>query len=230
MTKQYKANEIVIPVKDVDSLKGIVKAYYSVIGNADSDNDIVEPGAGTKTIQERGPGGSDRIKHFKFHDPRLAPGRIKELGEDEFGGFFVSNISKSTLGRDTLIEYQEGIITEHSFGFEIIQYDIDEVGIRHIKEYRLWEVSTLSAWGANPLTSVVSVKDLESEAGLLKAINNITNRLKIGSFSDDYMERLEKEYTALAAIYESLKSKEPTNTLKDDKPNIELIENYKFKI
>ena len=76
--KFYKANEIVIPVKDVDTDKGTIKAYYSVIGNVDSDNDIVESGAGTKTIIERGPEGSDRIKHFKFHDTRLAPGRITE--------------------------------------------------------------------------------------------------------------------------------------------------------
>ena len=224
--KLYKSNEIVIPVKDVDSVKGTVKAYYSVIGNIDSDNDIVEPGAGTKTIQERGPEGSDRIKHFKFHDTRLAPGRITDLGEDEFGGFFISKLSQSTLGRNTLIEYQEGIITEHSFGFERIKEHRDEAGVNHITEYKLWEVSTLAAWGANHLTRTEFVKSLESEEEFIKALKGITDRLKIGSFSDDYLEQLEKAYAEMSAAYKSLTSNEPNkNTQKDGEPRIEVIAN-----
>ncbi len=229
MNKLYKSNEAPGHVKDVDTVKGVVQAYFAVFGNEDSDGDIIEQGAFAKSISERGPEGIGRIKHLKHHDTRLAPGKILNLREDEFGGLFESQLSKSTLGKDTLIEYQEGIITEHSHGFEVINSHRDESQINHITESKLWEVSTLSAWGANHLTRTESVKDLQSEAGLLKAIKNITDRLKIGSFSDGYLERFEKEYTALAAIYESLTSKEPVNTLKDDKPNIELIKSYEFK-
>lgn len=217
--KLYKANGTPGHVKDVDTEKGVIKAYYSVIGNIDSDNDIVEPGAGTKTIQERGPNGSDRVKHLKYHDTRMAPGKIIELGEDEFGGYFVSKLSNSTLGRDTLLEYQERIISEHSFGFERIKEFKDESGINHITEYRLWEVSSLAAWGANPLTRTDYVKNLQSEDGLLKAINDMTDRLKIGTFSDEYLERVEKALAAMSSEYKSLTSGEPTaNTLGDDKP------------
>lgn len=225
--KLYKINDHPEHVKDVDTKEGIVKAYFAVFGNKDSDGDIIEPGAFAKSIKERGPDGTGRIKHLKFHDVRLVPGKITELGEDSFGGFFISKLSHSTLGRDTLIEYQEEIITEHSHGFEIIK-DHRGDNANHITESKLWEASTLT-WGANELTRVDFVKSLESEDEFLKALKGITDRLKVGSFSDGYLEQLEKAYAELSAAYKSLTSKEPDNTLKDDKPNIELIKSYEFK-
>lgn len=205
--KNYKSNEA--KVKDVDSVKGIIKAYFSVFGNIDSDKDIIEPGAAAKTIQERGPEGSDRIKHFKWHNSQHAPGKLLKLGEDETGAWFISKLSKSTLGKDTLIEYEEGIITEHSFGFETIKEDRDEAGINHIREFKLWEVSSLTAWGANSLTRTEWVKDIKDEKELLKAIENITKYLQIGRFSDSLLSNLEQKYTDLTVIYNSLITKEP---------------------
>lgn len=215
--KQYKSCNI--EVKDIDSTKGVVKAYYSITGNIDSDKDIVEPGAGKKTIQERGPAGSNRIKHFKWHDIRYAPGVIQELGEDETGGWFVSKLLKTTLGLDTLIEYEEKAITEHSFGFETIKEDTDESGINHIKEYKLWEVSSLTGWGANPLTRVDYVKDIKDEKQLLKAIETITKYLQIGRFSDGLLSDLEQKYTDLTTIYNSLITNEPKITQAAGEPN-----------
>lgn len=227
MSKLYKVNEQAGHVKNVDSKKGTVKAYFAVFGNEDSDGDIIEPGAFKKSINERGPSSSvDRIKHLKFHDTRLAPGKLLKLGEDKTGGFFVSKLSQSTLGKDTLIEYQEGIITEHSHGFEVIQSNPDEADIRHITESKLWEVSTLAAWGANHLTRTEYVKSLQSPEELIKAMNGITDRLKIGKFSDDYLEKLEIAYAELKTAYKSLTSGEPNNTRKGDKPRLEIVAKY----
>ena len=217
--KLFKANEAPGHVKDVDTKKGVIKAYFAVFGNEDSDGDIIEQGAFAKSIKERGPEGIGRIKHLKFHDTRLAPGKLIELGEDEFGGFFVSKLSKSTLGRDTLLEYQEEIITEHSHGFETIKNHEDESGINHITESKLWEVSTLAAWGANHLTRTEFVKSLKSEEDFLQALKGCTDRLKVGKFSDDYLENIEKQYAKLKKAYKSLTSGEPKkSTQKEDKP------------
>lgn len=213
----YKSNDT--KVKDVDAQKGIVKAYFAVFGNIDSDGDIIESGAFAKTIKERGPEGSDRIKHFKWHSSRHVPGKLLELGEDEFGGFFVSKLSNTTLGRDTLIEYDEGIITEHSHGFETIKADEDESGINHIRESKLWEVSTLTAWGANSLTRVDYVKDIKDEKELLKAIETITKYLQVGRFSDELLSNLEQKYTDLTIIYNSLITKEPLKNTQADEPD-----------
>lgn len=216
--KLYKANELPGHVKDVDTKKGIVKAYFAVFGNKDSDGDIIEPGAFAKSIKERGPDGTRRIKHLKYHDTRLAPGRITELGEDAYGGFFVSKLSKSDLGRNTLIEYQEEIITEHSHGFETIKNHEGE-NANHITESKLWEASTLAAWGANELTATQWVKSLQSEEQFMKAFKSITDRLKVGKFSDDYLENIEKQYAKLKKAYKSLTSGEPNKrTQKGDKP------------
>ena len=211
--KLFKAVSVPGVVKDVDTKKGIVKGYFAVFGNVDSDNDIIEPGAFAKSIKERGPDGTKRIKHLKYHDTRLVPGVPTQLGEDEFGGWFVSQLAKNeageftTLAKDTLIEYEAGVITEHSHGFNVLQKEIDESGIRHIIESRLWEFSSLGAWGANSLTRTEYVKNLKSEEDVIEYMSNLTERLKIGAFSDDYLERLEKEYAELSSVYNSLTSK-----------------------
>lgn len=216
--KKYKANSAAL-VKDVDSKKGIIKAYFAIFGNIDSDNDIIEPGAFAKSIRERGPDGSNRIKHFKWHSTMHVPGKITSLGEDEKGGWFVSQLSKSTLGKDTLIEYDEGIITEHSHGFEIIQEEKDEAGVNHIKESRLWEASTLTAWGANHLTSTEFVKEIKSADQCIAEIKRLTSYLKVGRFSDELLEKTEKELAELLAACKSLGIKmEPENTQDDDEP------------
>lgn len=184
--------------------KGMVKAYFSNFGSLDSDTDIIEHGSHAKSILERGPSGSNRIKHLKFHNSTMVPGVLQELGEDEKGGWFISKLSKSTLGRDTLIEYQEKIITEHSHGFETIKQHRDEAGIRHITEQRLWEVSTLTAWGANSNTPVVAVKDLKTAEDVIASIERINKYLKVGTFSDELLAKMEKEMQQLNELYKSL--------------------------
>ena len=50
-------------------------------------------------------------------------------------------------------------------------------------------------------------------------MNSLTNYLKVGHFSDEFLEKLEKEYTELSVVYESLEiKKEPESTPKDDEP------------
>ena len=90
-----------LKLKGIEESKGIVEFYFSSFGNKDSDGDIMEKGSFKKTISEN----LSRIKHFKNHNPHLAVGRILELHEDSKGAYAVSQMSKSTLGQDTLIEY-----------------------------------------------------------------------------------------------------------------------------
>ena len=202
-------------IADVDNKQGLVKAYFSAFGNIDSDGDMIQMGAHSKTMMERGPNGTNRIKHFKQHDSWQVPGVIKEMGEDSHGGWFVSQLSKTTLGRDTLIEYEEGIITEHSFGFNIIKAeqieDKEKGNYQLITETKIWEVSTLTAWGANSQTPVVEVK---SNKEILEQAEKI---LKTGKLSDETLKKAEEIYKTLRAV---LKHSEPSNQ--------DLILTYKF--
>lgn len=183
--KIYK--DIGFSTKDVDEAKGIVSFYIARFDNLDSDGDIIKAGAYVRSIKERGPQSSKpRVKHLKNHNPIHTPGKVMELYEDGSGVVMVSQLSKSTLGRDTLIEYQEGIITEHSHGFEVLEEEYSEREKANIiKEVKLWEGSTLNAWGANEMTPVIGMK---SELDL---IEEIERRAKIGRLSDEYLQRLE---------------------------------------
>jgi len=70
--------------QDTDLKQGIVSGYFAMFGNKDLDGDILEKGAFTKTIQERGPNGKGLIKYLLDHDRTKAVARIESLEEDLF--------------------------------------------------------------------------------------------------------------------------------------------------
>lgn len=206
MSKLYKSCNL--QLKDIEDEKGIVSFYFSAFNNKDSDGDILRKGAFTKSIKEN----AQRIKHFKNHDPHLAVGRILELGEDEKGAFAVSQLSKSTLGKDTLIEYKEGIISEHSHGFQTINEKHDsELNANVITEVKLWEVSSLTAWGANMNTPTTGIKSLKDVEAMFKAIEKV---LKDSNISEERGVELQKSYDHLGNLIKSLSKPSEDDTLK----------------
>lgn len=215
MNKDFKSCGL--ELKDVDTTKGIVSFYFSAFGNKDSDGDIMEKGAFKKTISEN----ASRIKHFKNHDPHIAVGKILELHEDEKGAFAVSQMSKSTIGKDTLIEYQEGIITEHSHGFQTIRDSYsNEKEANIISEVRLWEVSSLTAWGANSNTPTTGIKNIKDIDKLFKSLEQILTKSTI---SEDRGLELQKSYDQLGILIKSLQAPSPdtqeAERLKREKDN-----------
>lgn len=213
----YLTKDVDLSVKGIESKKGIVEAYIAAFDNVDSDGDVIRKGAYLKTIKERGPSGENRVKHLKNHDTRQAPGRVLELYEDSKGLVMVSQLSKSTLGRDTLIEYEEGIITEHSHGLEAVQANKIDGGTVEITEIKLWEGSTLTAWGANPMTPTIGVKSFED------IFKDMERLLRKGRFSDEYFERLIKFIENHHSLEPQQHSKEP----EADEWLDEVLNNYK---
>ena len=140
---------------DVDLKDGVVTMYWSAFDNEDSDGDIIEQGAYAKTVSERGPGGSNRIKFLWQHDPWEPIGRPTELAEDDRGLRAVVKVAPTTRGRDAIILYEQGVLTEHSVGIDILRRSEDDRRI--IREVKLWEGSVVT-WGANPLTPVLGMK------------------------------------------------------------------------
>jgi HK97 family phage prohead protease len=195
----YKSLES--PVKDI-SEKGIVSFYFSKFDNVDSDNDITKKGAFSKTMVDN----RKRIKHVKNHDISIVPGVIKELGEDEYGAFAVSQLILGTqTGRDTYEEYKAGAITEHSFRFDYVKFQDALEGkerLRTVTEYKLWEVSSLTAWGANEMTPVF---DIKSEANLLGQLDKLMKLTK-GSFTDDYLKMVENRITEILQHLKTLRA------------------------
>lgn len=197
-------------VKDVDTKGRTVTGYFAKFGNIDSDSDIMMQGAAKKTIQENGPDSAKpRIKHLWQHDSWQPLSTPKVLKEDDFGIYFESVIANTSLGNDVLTLYQEGVITEHSIGFNIIDADKSEItGIRTIKEIRLWEGSSVT-WGANSDTPFLGIKtivgdDADSLAKKLRSIRRILWSEAIsdetGYLLDVWLNQME---TALKALVDT---------------------------
>lgn len=185
-------------VKEVTD-KGVVSFYANVFNNVDSDYDVSLPGSFKKTLKDNG----KRLRHFKFHDTRKMPGVIIDAKEDEVGLLITSQLLLETqLGRETYEEYKAlqlaGKQMEHSVGVQAIKYEMDEKkGIRTVSEWKLWEVSTLTAWGANPLALAQEVKndkDLQEQLVMLKGLLNIK------SYDDLQLEEIERQIKYLSDL------------------------------
>lgn len=187
----YKYGRPFSEIKDLDFEKRIVQAYYANFENVDTDGDIISESAYKKSIKDRGPRSEKpRIKHLFNHWD--AAGNLIEMGQDKKGAYFTSKLGRHTVGNDTLMMYEDGIITEHSHGFEVVKTSntqIDEKDVRIIEEAVLWEVTSLDKWGANMHTPVM--KSLEDKKYWQKRIEAIEMALKKGKYTDETFEILE---------------------------------------
>jgi len=173
-----------VAIVDVDVDEGIVEAIVSVFGNIDDGDEIVHPGAFSKTIAER----MHRIKcvdqhrTFSVKDVLGTPLEIREVGRDELPDIILQRYPEATGGLYTKTQYlldteegkgvflriKAGAITEYSFAYDIISSDYSRVGIgdgrkkpvRNLRELRLWEYSPV-IWGMNPATATVAAKSVD---------------------------------------------------------------------
>lgn len=226
--------------KDVDMTKRIVKSVPNTYLYFDSDQDVLLPGCATKTIEERGPDstGAAKIKNCKDHSICDRIGKPIVIDERDMDGkkimYAESKMLTTTCGDDTLIEYQEGVIDQHSIGFKYMGLDFvstdDKDWSKYInllinpedaeaagymflvKEIEMFEWSPVS-FGANNLTPYLGVKT-DNKNGLLLKINNrldlLEKQLRSGKQSDFAMFDYELETRQLKQIISELFSKEPS--------------------
>ncbi len=175
-------------VKDMDSATRKVKVYLAKFDNIDSDGDIIRKGAFTKSIQEHGPQSTSnrKIAFLRHHDWQQPIGKFLELTEDSYGLLGVAELGRSSLAEDAWKDYEDGIIREHSIGFQYIKdklkfiedEKLDNGGYWEVKEVKLYEGSAVT-FGANPLTNVLAVMKGEEKQTFLNDINtNFNNTLK----------------------------------------------------
>ncbi|CAB4140131.1 COG3740 Phage head maturation protease [uncultured Caudovirales phage] len=192
MGKVYQIKNSNLILKDVDTKEGIVSGYFSAFGNKDSDGDILMPGAFARSINNNGPKSqSPRIKHLLNHNPSQPLGVLMELKEDEFGLAYTSRIGTHTLGQDFVKMAESGLITEHSIGFQVLKWEKDEAQqATKFTEVKLWEGSSLTAWGANELTPLTSVKGTVDAEQLEQKIAAIEKFCKHTDASDETIQAL----------------------------------------
>ena len=219
--KQY--GNLIASIKDADMKLGIVTGYAASFNTLDSDNDIIMPGAFTKTISEQGPNSPQpRIKHLLNHNTSQPVGNPMSVKEDGTGLVYESKIGTHALGVDFLKMVDSGLITEHSIGYRVTRKTLTNPDadwkdqITHIHEVKLYEFSSLTAWGANQYTPLIGVKSKQSIEDrierLIKAISN-------GTFRDSTFELLNDELLFLQKAFKDISTHAAT---KAPEPGIEL--------
>lgn len=204
----YKGGGI---VTDVDVKTRTIKGYFSVFGNRDSDGQVIDPGAYSKTLAEWGPSGKNRIMHLWMHKIEKVIAKPRELEEDERGLKFVSCLpmdddKQTSLQSDVIKLYDQGILTEHSVGFQTIKNRMQD-DVEHLTELRLWEGSTVT-WGANEQAKVTEVKS-EMKPELVNRMDRLIKAIRDGKFTDETFHLLEYELTIIKGQIDSLEHQEP---------------------
>lgn len=193
-------SNLILNAKDIDTKKGIVSFYFADFNSIDVNNRKMNRNAFNRTFNNN----FKRFAHLLNHDPSKIIGKPLEVGTDTKGAYMISQLSKSTNGRDALILYEEGIFKEHSFGFQILD-SVMEKNIEIVNEVKMFEASTVT-WGANPNTETIS-------------LNKIDDLLKNSKLSDEILIKLDELIARLPAV-------EHQSPQKNSISLIDFIKNY----
>jgi HK97 family phage prohead protease len=197
----YKDTTLAASFKDADMKKGIVTGYFSRFGNVDSDGDIIKAGAFAKTVKEQGPNSAQpRIKHLMNHNPSMPLGKLLSLKEDSTGLVYESQVGSHALGQDFIKMVESGLITEHSIGYKTIKRNQlqdysgyqrnPSKGMFEITEAKLFEGSSLTSWGANPLTPLTGLKNAVNIDYIISQQIAIEKFCKDSNATDETIEML----------------------------------------
>lgn len=245
LKKQYVRTSTAnaLSIKDVDDSSRTVTGYFNSFNYFDHDMDVIRSGSFAKSINERGPesSGKSKVKHLLFHDFTRIVGKPNVLNEDEKGLYFETKLPDTTEGRDTLINYKEGVYDNHSIGFSYVPGKIKRVTedddeweksistlrnpedarkagfLYEITEVKLYEGSVVGI-GANEDTPFLGVKSSDSkDTIIMKAysmIDRMNNQLKNGTSSDANMIDLEAQTLQIKEFIRNLISVKDLDDLK----------------
>lgn len=194
----------------MDEEQGIIKGYASVFGNVDSDGDIIDKGAYTKTLSEN----RERIKFLWQHRMDMPLGKVMSVEEDAIGVPFEAKISNTQLGEDAKTLIRDGVLNEFSVGFMPIKMQKESDGYNHIKEIKLYEFSLVTL-ASNQMARMTDYKGITSPNDVvvkLDSIISLANKIK----TDEAKHILGYELMKLKNDVSLFLAKEPTNTHSND--------------
>jgi HK97 family phage prohead protease len=194
-------------IEDVDA-KGRVLVAANALGNVDSDQDRSMPGSFSKTLKEN----FNRLKWFLNHKTDLLLGVPVEGSESGNQLKMLGQLNmKKQLSLDTYEDYklyaEYGKSLEHSIGVEAVKKEIKD-GIRDVYEWKLWEYSTLTAWGANSETHLLGIK---SNKDIIETVDWLGIKLKKGNYTDEKFSQIEQQLMQLKSLLI-----EPASTTQDE--------------
>ena len=218
----YRVKTFYEGLKQVEKENSTVAGIASVANVIDSDNEMIMPGAFSKSLTERGvKSAQPRIKHLWQHnikEPIAVPFTLEEKeislksGTKVHGLYFESLFGKDTNSQDKLQMHADGLVTEFSIGFEVIKSEKAKADDDHeytkLTELKLWEYSSVT-WGANSLTEIVEIKSQhKSREEIIKELNDrqaaLVKSLRKSQYSDDQKEYFEIELKQIQEVFNSL--------------------------
>ena len=216
---------------EVDSSQRTVDLVANTYYYYDSYGDVLLSGCCSKSIQERGPKSPmpGKIKHLSNHNLHKGVGRSDLLEETTINGMEVlhanSWMSETTDGEETLIKYNEGLIDQHSIGFNYVTLTYMEPDSEAwddllkklinpeeaiaagfmwaVPEIRLFEYSSLDGFGANRLTPFLGVKSDNVNVqynNLISKLDALHVAMRSGSGDKETMNLQERQIKQM--IYE----------------------------
>lgn len=202
----------VCKVDDVDQ-KGRVIIAANAFDNMDADGDISAVGSYQKTLKEN----FSRVRWFHNHNKNILLG-VPIEGVEAYPFLKMTgqlNMEKE-VSRDVYSDYklfaQFGKSLEHSVGVNPVLRDTKDKRI--VKEWKMWEYSTLSSWGANPNTPMLGIK---SDTELAETIDWMMIILEKGDHTDEYKKKVEKQISILRSL--AIEPEPDGATTQKDKPD-----------
>ena len=193
--EKIKSLKLRTKANEVDEEKGIVTVAVNGIGVKDSQNDISMPGSFNKTLREN----MNRMRWFLNHRTDQLLG-VPLSGEERDGNLIMTgkiNLEKQ-IGRDTFADYklyaENGRTLEHSIGVQAIKRD--SVDSCKVLEWKMFEYSTLTAWGSNPQTFLVNLKSATADQ-VRDAVDFIRKAFKERGYSDERLKNYDMELNLL---------------------------------
>jgi len=210
---EYKPNGFgELNLRDIDTKTRTITYVGHTYNYLYHGYEAIAPGSATKSIAENGPKstGLAKIKHAINHDySMLPPGKITLLDEREMDIkgqkvnviYGETKLTDNTPGNDLLMSYLDGVIDNHSIGFQYLDYNFFEKGHGNSEEgkkykqfkdnlvnpealgddadmvclvsgIRLRDISSVN-FGAQDMTPYLGAKSANSESLALKVMNKI---------------------------------------------------------
>lgn len=142
-----------LEIKDITA-EGSFEGLLSPYGNVDGTGDLVEPGAYTKTLKDRG----NKVPLLWQHSPALPIGEL--MLDDRADGLYCKGqlLMADSVAQRAYLFIKARIVKGLSIGFETIKDSIEN-GVRRLKEIRLYEGSIVT-FPANEMALITTVKSV----------------------------------------------------------------------
>jgi len=164
-----KTKTIRLEIKDVTA-EGSFKGYASTFGNKDLGDDIVMPGAFTKTLKE-----NPQVPILWGHSPREVIGVNQMASEDSKGLYVEGQLAMDVQrAREAHSLMKMNAVKGLSIGYDpvVIDWSREKEGIRILREVKLYEYS-LTPFPMNEQCMVTGVKDADFSNVLHDVITEI---------------------------------------------------------